>query len=162
MNRMTQEPHDVFDGMIDVFGPRIAPPLTMTGDEGDYCLICSIVPPATVVPLYDHADRKTLYVLGGTLEVYTTGAWGTFETDDVIDVPPDSMHSIRNMSSVPAEALLITTGKMTRFFREVGRSLDQAGPPTPTQMSLFMTRALEHGHRLGSADENAMAGITLG
>jgi hypothetical protein len=64
------------------------------------------------------------------------------------------------VSSQPAVDLIITTPRLGRFFKEVGRPVG-APPPTAAEMANFVETAIRYGYRLGTPEENAAVGIEL-
>jgi len=60
--------------------------------------------------------------------------------------------------------LFVTTMRMGRFFRDIGRPAATAppGPPTPADLQRFAEIAHRYGHWRGSLSDNAAVGISFG
>jgi hypothetical protein len=91
---------------------------------------------------------------GGSME------WRDARAGDYVRVPGDVAHAHRNVSPEPAVDLIITTARMGRFFREVGRPVGSP-PPTAREVARFVETAGRYGYRLATPDENAAVGITV-
>jgi quercetin dioxygenase-like cupin family protein len=149
-------------GKLDVFGP-IVEFLTPEGDE-QVCVVRAVIPPGVTVPLHSHDDFEDFYVLAGRHQVLVHGddgpQWRDVHAGDYVRVPADVPHALRNLSEEPAVDLMITTARMGKFFREVGRL---AGSPAPTaqEVARFVEIAGRYGYLLATPEENAAVGITL-
>jgi quercetin dioxygenase-like cupin family protein len=149
---------------LDVFGPRVDF-LTMAEDgENQICVMRAVIPPGVTVPLHSHDDFEDFLILAGSHQVLVeTGdglQWRDAHAGDYVRVPGDVPHAHRNVSDEPAVDLIITTPRMGRFFREIGRPVG-APPPTPQELGHFVETAARYGYRLGTPEENAAVGIML-
>jgi quercetin dioxygenase-like cupin family protein len=150
--------------ILDVFGPRIQH-LTVLSDADDgYCLIGANFPAGVVVPIHSHDDRETFYMIAGELQGLWEDHWISVAGGDVFDVPGGIRHAWRNVSGVPASLLVVTTVRLGRFFRDIGRPIATVpvGPPTPADLQRFFEIAHDYGYWFGSAADNAAVGITFG
>lgn len=69
-------------------------------------------------------------------------------------------HAHRNISDEPAIELVITTTRLGRFFREIGRPVTSSPqPPTRDELARFVAAAMKYGYILGTPEENAAVGI---
>jgi quercetin dioxygenase-like cupin family protein len=150
--------------MLDVIGPLIQFVTTLSDADGDYCLIRSEFPPGALVPFHSHADRETFYILAGELQGLWEDRWVTLAAGDVFDLPGGVRHAWRNVSGAPVSLLLVTTMRLGRFLRDIGRpaATVQPGPPRPEDLKLLFETAQAYGYWLGSPADNAAIGITLG
>lgn len=151
------EHHD----FIDVMGPRVSFATPLSSGEG-YCVILSVVPAGVVIPVHSHPDRETLYVIDGQLDGLLGSTWQIYGPRSVIDVPDGVPHAFRNGSGQEVTALLVTTMRMGRFFREIGRPADRSVepvPPGPDQIAALISAARRYGYRLGTDEDNAAVGI---
>jgi len=150
--------------MLDVLGPRLQHLTALSHGDEEYCLIRSLVPAGVVVPIHSHADRETFYIIHGELQGLRSDRWVSLVDGDVFDVPGDVRHAFRNQSGAPVSLLLVTTMRMGRFFRDVGRPVARvpAGPPMPADRQRLFEIAHRYGHWLGSPADNAAVGTTLG
>ncbi len=143
----------------DVFGPQLRCLTSLSGQDGDFCLLEAEVASGVLVPVHSHADRETFLVLSGTIEAWVEGHWTALGEGDVLDVPGDRRHAWWKVSPGTATLLLATTMRMGRFLRDAGRPLAAASfPPTPAEMARFAGLAEAYGHWLGTAEDNAAAG----
>jgi quercetin dioxygenase-like cupin family protein len=147
---------------LEVFGPVVeflTPP-----DDDQFCVMRAVIPPGVVVPLHSHSDFEDFYILAGSHQVLAQGGgglqWRDAVAGDYVRVPGDAPHAHRNVSAEPAVDLIMTTARMGRFFREVGRPVG-APPPTAREVACFVEAAGRYGYRLATPDENAAVGITL-
>ncbi len=127
-------------------------------------MIRSTIPAQVVVPVHSHADRETFYILAGELQGLREVHWSTLVSGEVFDVPGDTRHGFRNLSGTSVSLLLVTTMRMGRFFRDVGRPAATVapGPPNEADVQRFFEIAQSYGHWLGSPKDNADVGISFG
>ncbi len=147
----------------EMFGPQIQL-LTALSDEDDgYCLVRSVFPAGVIVPVHSHTDRETFYILAGELQGLRQDRWMTLTAGDVLDIPGGIKHAFRNVSNAPVSLLFVTTMRLGRFFREVGRPVAPVppGPPTPAELQRFFEMSHAYGHWLGSPEDDAAVGISL-
>jgi quercetin dioxygenase-like cupin family protein len=147
---------------LEVFGPVVefmTPP-----DEEQFCVMRAVIPAGVVVPLHRHDDFEDFYILAGSHQVLLENGgrldWRDARAGDYVRVPGDVPHAHRNISHEPAVDLIITTARMGRFFREVGRPVGSP-PPTAQEVARFVETAGRYGYRLATPDENAAVGIAL-
>ena len=151
--------------MLDIFvGPLMQYLTPVTDVDNEYCLIKTFVPSGVTVPIHSHIDRETFYILSGELEGLADDRWQTFRAGDVFDVVGGIRHAIRNNSGESTTLLLVTTMKLGRFFRQVGRVASGAPLPAPTPADLqrFTEVAHSYGYWLGNSADNAAFGIAFG
>ena len=149
---------------LDVLGPRIQHLTTLSDADDGYCLLRSIFSADAIVPIHSHGDRETFYILDGELQGLREDRWVRLVRGDVFDVPGDLRHGFRNLSGAPVSLLFVTTMRMGRFFRDVGRpaATVPAGPPMPADRQRLFEIARRYGHWLGNPADNAAVCITLG
>jgi quercetin dioxygenase-like cupin family protein len=151
---------------LDVFGPTIEF-LTSPHETNDqFCVMRAIVPPGVTVPMHSHDDTEDFFILAGMQQVLTHGVrgleWRDTRAGEYVRVPAGVPHAHRNVSTQPAIELIITTGRLGRFFLEVGRPItDLLLPPTPEELAHFVATARRYGYILGTVQENAAVGIKL-
>ena len=147
---------------LDVFGP-IVEFLTPEGDE-QVCVMRAVISPGVTVPLHRHDDFEDFYILAGRHQflIWDDGGprWRDAHAEDYVRLPGDVPHALRNTSDEPAVVLMVTTARMGKFFREVGRPVGSP-PPTAQEMARFVAIARRYGYLLASPEENAAIGITL-
>ncbi|SRR5581483_4852251 len=152
-------------GVLDVLGPTVEF-LTPPGEAGSvYCVMKGIIPPEVSVPLHSHHDAESFFVLSGTIHVLSQGdngfEWLTAHEGEFVHVPGNAKHAFRNTSGSPVVQLM-TTPKIGRFFREIGRPVSVGAPPrppTPGELQHFAKVAAEYGYWNASPEENAAIGI---
>ena len=134
----------------------------------DICLIRGTIPPGVAVPLHSHADVELFYVLEGSLEALQFGngthGWVSFGPGDVVRVPGNAKHALRNSSPLPSTTVVVTTSKLYSFFQEVSKQVDRdraAKPPTPEEIKNLFETAGRYGYWMGSREENAAIGLIL-
>lgn len=148
---------------LDVMGPRIQL-LTELSENRDYSIMKAEVPPGVIVPVHSHGDRETFVVLSGELEAFTEDSWKAVKAGDTVDIPGNVKHAWRNSSNEIVTLLVVSTVRMGEFFNEIGRPVDTVppGPPAPDVLQHFVEVAIAYGYWLGTPDDNASIGISLG
>lgn len=105
--------------LFNIMGAVVQFLLDPTDASGAFGLMRGIVPPV-VVPLHSHADPEVMYVLNGSLEFlqYSEHSrhWRMAQSDEIICIPGEVKHALRNSSSKPATVLLATTPNIYEFF----------------------------------------------
>jgi quercetin dioxygenase-like cupin family protein len=150
--------------VLDVFGPTIEFLSRPSLEDNSLCVIRGVVPAGATVPLHSHEDAEDFYIVKGTQQVLTQGpdglAWADVRAGDYVRVPAGTMHAHRNVSAHPAVDLIVTTGKLGRFFAEVGRPFSGTPqPPTLQDAEQFVATCVKYGYVLGTPEENAAFGI---
>jgi len=131
-------------------------------------LMRATVPSGFVIPLHSHADPEIFYVLNGSLEVFQaegpSAGWQTANAGEVVSIPGNVRHALRNTSSSPITSITVTKQELYSFFRELAQPFDTnrpPAPPTPEEMQQLFSVAVKYEYWLGSPDENAAIGISL-
>ncbi len=153
---------------LDVLGPTIEflMPPAETGDS--YCILRGTIGPGVFVPLHSHEDLETFFMLSGELEGVAQSAegfsWIAMAPGDVFHVPAGAKHAFRNRSAAPAVAFIVSTARIGRFFREIGRPVPRnrpPSPPTPDLIQHFLKTGEAYGYWMANAEENAELGLHL-
>ena len=153
---------------FDIFGVRLQFLIAPEQSSGKISLYRGTLPPGIVVPLHSHPEPEVFYVLEGNLEVYQeSGAqqgWSIARAGNVVAIPADIKHALRNTSSRPATTVLVTQDRLYAFFREIAKPVDgQPGtPPSPEELQQLFIVAAKYGYWMGSPEENGAIGINLG
>ena len=164
----TQIVNEGTNGVLDVFGPTLEFLILPEEADSAYCVMTGTMPPGVSVPLHNHPDIESFFLVSGAVQVISQRD-GKFEWLDVrpgefVHVPSNAKHAWRNTSSEPAVQLITTTPKLGRFFEEIGRPV-AAGmplpPPTLDELQHFMHVAAKYDYWVGSPTENAAIGIIL-
>ena len=122
------------------------------------------VPSGVVIPLHRHADPEIFYVLNGSLEVFQAESWQTVTAGEVVSIPGNVRHALRNTSPSPITLITVSKHELYSFFRELARPFDPnrpPAPPTPEEMQQLFSAAQKYEYWLASPDENAAIGISL-
>ncbi|HEY4046393.1 MAG TPA: cupin domain-containing protein [Acidobacteriaceae bacterium] len=134
--------------------------------SGNVAMLHSELRPGTIIPLHNHADSEIFYLPSGSLEAYEEQeGWKTFGPGQAIAITGRVKHAIRNVSDKSALAIAVTGRDLYSFFAELAAPLESASPsapPTPEQMQHLFAVAAKYGYWLGSPEDNAAIGITLG
>ncbi len=162
LRRIAEEAHNTILGLP---GPTMEF-LSSPDGRDDFCVIKGVIPPGVVVPLHSHVDTETFFVLSGTTDFLTQGenglAWTAVHSGDYVHVASDTPHAWRNNSAAPMVALIITTRRLGRFFKEIGEPINgDPQPSTPADFERVIAASAKFGYRDGSPEENAAVGIEL-
>ena len=117
--------------------------------------------------LHKHAEIELLYVLEGSLEFFMAKEgtqWATAGMGDVIAIPSNVKHALRNRSSLPVTLALVTKSRLYAFFRELAKPFDpnqRPAPLTPEEMQELFEVAAKYGYWMASPDENAAIGLSI-
>ena len=154
------------EGALDVFGPTIEFVSWSEDPLANFCVIRGVVPPGVTVPLHSHDDVEDFFIVAGTQQVLVDGPgglqWRDAHAGDYVRVPGGVPHAHRNVSDQPAIDLIVTTTRIGRFFKEVGRPVTASlQSPTPEELAHFAAAATRYGYRLGTPQDNAAVGIDL-
>jgi quercetin dioxygenase-like cupin family protein len=153
---------------FDIFGVRLQFLIAPEQSSGKISLYRGTLPPGVVIPVHSHPEPEVFYVLEGNLEVYQeSGAqqgWSIARAGNVVAIPADVKHALRNTSSSPATTVLVTQDRLYAFFREIAKPVDgQPGtPPSPEELQQLFIVAAKYGYWMGSPEENGAIGINLG
>jgi quercetin dioxygenase-like cupin family protein len=168
MSRQTQLIHSSGQPPFNVFGPLVQFLIAPEQVSGAFAFMNSIVPSGVTIPLHSHRDPEVFFVIDGRLEVLQYGDhahhWSTARSGEVIYIPGDVRHALRNTSPGPARVLLITTPNIYHFFRELGTlsKPDQPfTPPTTEDMQRLLALSAKHNYWLASPEENAAIGLVF-
>jgi quercetin dioxygenase-like cupin family protein len=132
------------------------------------CLIRGTMAPGLVVPLHRHAEMEILYVLEGSLEAYQSSGrlrgWSEASAGEVVTIPGNVKHALRNGASVPVSLALVTKSELYAFFRALAKPFDpnqQPAKPKLEAMRGFFELAARYGYWLASPEENAAIGLRI-
>jgi len=93
------------DQRFNVFGVLLNFLVTPAETGHEVSLFKGILPPGVVIPLHSHAEPEVFYVLEGSLEVYRESGqphgWSTTQPGEVLAIPGNVKHALRNTSSTP-------------------------------------------------------------
>ena len=80
-----------------------------------------------VIPLHSHADPEIFYVLNGSLEVFQaegpSEGWQTVNTGEVVSIPGNLRHALRNTSPSPLTAKETSHYERKRFVLDYNSGL---------------------------------------
>jgi mannose-6-phosphate isomerase-like protein (cupin superfamily) len=153
---------------VHVLGPTLRYVTEPSDDDGP-CLMIGMVPTGVVVPLHSHADPETFIPISGEVEGLSYRSDQDFEwlrvgPGNVFQVPSGAKHGFRNVRNEPAVMYVVSTGRIGRFFREVGDRISPGVQPaavSPAAIQRFLTVAARYGYWNATPEENARVGIAL-
>lgn len=151
---------------LDLMGPTIAYVTPPDGPDDAPCIMRGTIPAGGFVPLHTHPDFETFIVVSGEAQGFAGGddsaLWVPLRPGDVFHVPGGARHAFRNPSQEPCVALLVSTTRLGRFFREVGTPV-AAGkapqPPSAATVRRFLEVSARYGHWNASPEENQRIGL---
>ena len=157
------------DQTFNTFGVLLNFLVTPSETGHEITLFKGTLAPGVVIPLHSHSEPEVLYVLEGSLEVYRESGeapgWPTTQPGGVLAIPGNVKHALRNTSSTPTTVLLVTREELYNFFRSIAKPLEAGqmpGPPSPDDMQQLFAAAAKYHYWMGSPEENATIGISLG
>ena len=157
------------DQRFNTFGVLLNFLVTPAETGHEVSLFKGILPPGVVIPLHSHAEPEVFYVLEGSLEVYRESGqpqgWSTAQPGGVRAIPGNVKHALRNTSSTPTTVLLVTQEELYNFFRSIAKPFEAGqmpAPPSPEDMQQLFAAAAKYHYWMGSPEENATIGISLG
>jgi quercetin dioxygenase-like cupin family protein len=154
---------------LDVLGPSVQFLTEPSRSDESPCVMRGAIPPGMVVPLHSHPDPETFILVSGAMEGLAQGdeghRWIGIQTGGIFHVPSGAKHAFRNPGDQPAVALIVTTSRLGRFFRDIGTPEGSAAkPPTPPSAEAiqhFLATAQRYGYWNATPEENAKIGIAL-
>ena len=146
---------------IDIFVGPVLRYLTIPDEANNSCVMQVSIPAQAAVPLHSHADRETFYMLSGKLEAFARDRWVTLRPGDTLDIVGGVEHALHNRSAASVSFLLVTTARLSRFFREIGRPAtgQPLPPPAPADLQHFAEISQAYGYWLGGDDDNAAVAL---
>src|SRR5687768_4585812 len=153
---------------VHVLGPMLRYVTEPSDDEGP-CLMIGTVPTGVVVPLHSHADPETFIPISGEVEGLSYRSnqdfeWLRVRPGNVFHVPSGAKHGFRNAGTEPAVMYIVSTGRIGRFFREVGDRISPSVQPAAVSAAAiqrFLAIAARYGYWNATPEENAHVGIAL-
>jgi quercetin dioxygenase-like cupin family protein len=131
----------------------------------DVGVLAGGIPAGVAVPLHAHADPEVICILEGSLDVYLESyerGWRHAVAGDTVIIPGGVKHALLNKGSADMNCILITQGKLYRFFRDVTVPSDSTSlPPNPKQVERVFGISAEYGYWMGSPQDNAGIGLEL-
>jgi quercetin dioxygenase-like cupin family protein len=168
---VTQGPqmlHESEHPLLDVFGPTVQFLTSPEEAEGTFCILIGVIPRDGFIPIHSHEGIECFFMLSGqqevVVEVQGEFRWIVCNAGEFIQVPSGAKHGFLNRSAKPASSLIVTTAKLGRFYKEIGRPLDpgsQQKMPTAHELQHLMDAAKRHGYWMATSEENAAVGISL-
>jgi quercetin dioxygenase-like cupin family protein len=155
--------NETLEGWIDVLGPRVLIRSNLDiPNLDDFVLIEGVLEHGAVVPLHSHKDRELFQIHSGELEIYIKDKWITVRAGELIDVTDGVLHGWRNRSGHTTKLMFITTVRIGKFFKEIGRPMSQSTVQmTAEDMKSLFEAATRYGYHLATPEENAQAGLNL-
>ena len=157
------------DQTFNMFGVLLNFLITPAETGYEVSFFKGILPPGVVIPLHSHAEPEIFYVLEGSLEVYRESGqpqgWFTTQPGGVLAIPGNVKHALRNTSSTPTSVLLVTQEELYNFFRSIAKPIEVGqmhAPPSPEDTQRLFAAAAKYHYWMGSPEENATIGISLG
>jgi quercetin dioxygenase-like cupin family protein len=150
---------------ISVLGPTIqflVPP----DDDSAPCIMRGTIPSGGSVPMHSHPE--SFVMLSGSVEglVYEDDdfTWLRINPGDVFHVPGEAKHGWRNRGAHPAVMLLVSTARLGKFFREIGKRTPPGAPavaPSPEEIAHFLRVSERYGYWNATPEENARVGNSV-
>lgn len=137
-------------------------------DDDTPAVMRGSIPSGGSVPLHSHPEPETFILLSGELDglVQTAAGstWSRIGRGEVFHVPSGARHAFRNQQQEPAISIVVSTGRMARFFCEIGTPIASAAPPPdpPSEVTIrhFLEVAARYGHWNATPEENAEVGLS--
>jgi quercetin dioxygenase-like cupin family protein len=108
---------------FNILGPEVQFLVDPAEAAEAFGLIRGVVAPGIAIPLHSHADPEVMFVLDGALEFLQhngkAGRWLTARRGEIISIPGNVKHALRNSSHENTSLLLVTTPNIYGFFRAI-------------------------------------------
>ena len=166
MIQVTQIVKDDHRTVLDLPDGAKMEPLSPSSEDA-YCVIRGTIPPGGSVPLHNHTDAESFYVLSGEAGalVETEGGleWQILGQGDFLHIPGGTKHAWRNVTREPMSALITCTAKLGRALREMAQLTRESDAQFPSRAAIQRLAEISerYGYWLGSREENAAVGIVL-
>jgi hypothetical protein len=135
--------------------------------EGGYCVIKGTIPPFLLSPSQSPRRRKFFSTLRQRSGSSAAAGWflkGNHECRRFPSCASRGQACLENQSNEPAIAIIVTTSRLGRFFREAGRPVTAeafSSLPSFADVQRFAEVATRYHHWLANPEENAAVGIKL-
>jgi quercetin dioxygenase-like cupin family protein len=152
---------------LNVLGPIVRFLAGPAGTDDSPCVMEGTVPPKGVVPLHSHADPEIFLPVSGEIEGLSQAdgksEWVRVTPGTIFHVPANAKHAWRNNAAVPAVVIIVTTARIARFFREIGKPAghEPLKPPSEAELAHFQKVSKRYGYWNATPEENASVGIAL-
>jgi quercetin dioxygenase-like cupin family protein len=153
---------------FNLLGPLVQFVVDPADAGGAFGLIQGVVAPGVAIPLHSHADPEILLVLDGDLEFLQhdgkAGRWLTARRGEIISIPGNVKHAMRNTSPENTSLLLVTTPDIYGFFRALATPPNpqaKSAQPGPADMERLVALGAKYNYWLASPEENAAIGLNL-
>jgi quercetin dioxygenase-like cupin family protein len=153
--------------LFSILGPVVQFLVDPAKASGAFGLIRGTVAPGIEVPVHSHADAEIIYVLDGILDVLqvngNSSRWLTAKPGEIVCIPGDAKHALRNSSREPVVLLLASTPEIYGFFLELAKPFDPnqpAAPEDPEEMERLAALSAKYNYWIASPQENAAIGLT--
>jgi uncharacterized RmlC-like cupin family protein len=160
--------HESEHPLLDVFGPTVQFLTSPEEAEGTFCILIGVIPRDGFIPIHSHEGIECFFMLSGQQEVVVEDQGElrriVCNAGEFIQVPSGVKHGVLNRSTKPASSLIVTTAKLGRFYKEIGRPIDPEGQqqmPTAEELQHLMDAAKRYGYWMATSEENAAVGISL-
>jgi quercetin dioxygenase-like cupin family protein len=158
------------DQTFNMFGVLLNFLVTPDETGHEVSLFKGTLPSGVVIPLHSHDEPEVLYVLEGSLEVYrekgrSPQGWSATQAGGVLAIPGKVKHALRNTSSTPTTVILVAQEELYNFFRSIAQPFEAGqmpAPPSAEDMQQLLAAAVKYHYWMGSPEENATIGISLG
>ena len=145
--------HESEHPLLDLFGPTVQFLTSPEEAEGKFCILIGVIPREGFIPIHSHEGIECFFMLSGQQEVVVEEQgefrWIVCNAGEFIQVPSGAKHGFLNRSAKPASSLIVTTAKLGRFYKEIGRPLDpgsQQKMPTAHELQHLMDAAKRFGY----------------
>jgi quercetin dioxygenase-like cupin family protein len=157
--------HDL--ATVGVMGPTVAFLTGIDADDDATSVMLGTIPAGMVVPMHSHGDPETFIAISGRLDGLSEKAgdfrWLPIGPGAVFHVPGGAKHAFRNPYAEPSVALIVSTVRIARFFREIGTPAGTRlpGPPDDATLRRFRDASERVGYWNATPEENARVGLSL-
>ncbi|MGN6370386.1 MAG: cupin domain-containing protein [Phycisphaerae bacterium] len=123
--------------------------------QNTFSLFHVAVPPGAFVPLHTHAPAEAFHVLDGQFEF--ARALNPADRPEclptppgaTIFIPPNAIHSFKNIGAAPGHMLVICDARLQSFFDDAATSASTPpGPPPPAEIERVLRVMTSHHQAL--------------
>lgn len=137
---------------VDVLGVKLTRKLSAAETGDQFAVIEALVPAGVGVPMHNHPEFETFYVLSGEVNFFrmTNGNVETLKATPgtTVSIPCFAYHGFQNTGASVATMLIVCAEGIEKFFDAAGIPIEEVppGPPSAEDIQRVVRVAESFGH----------------